>query len=219
MIKNFKRKYRVIFFLIFFILLLTIIYLKIQNGPQRYINSIVKKNVINLLKNIEENKIQDVENSIENTRFANDEANIENNMTKKEIVGIQYKNNKWRIIIPKINLNAPILEGTEKDILHRAVGHFKTTSKWNGNVALAAHNRGYKYNYFQEIKKLEIGDLVEYQTKQGIRNYEVISKNKIEETDLSCLEDTKENTLTLITCVRNEPEYRLCIKAKQKNKW
>lgn len=139
-------------------------------------------------------------------------------MTKKEIVGIQYKNNKWRIIIPKINLNAPILEGTEKDILHRAVGHFKTTSKWNGNVALAAHNRGYKYNYFQEIKKLEIGDLVEYQTKQGIRNYEVISKNKIEETDLSCLEDTKENTLTLITCVRNEPEYRLCIKAKQKNK-
>ncbi len=218
MIKNFKRKYRVIFFLIFFILLLTIIYLKIQNGPQRYINSIVKKNVINLLKNIEENKIQDVENSIENTRFANDEANIENNMTKKEIVGIQYKNNKWRIIIPKINLNAPILEGTEKDILHRAVGHFKTTSKWNGNVALAAHNRGYKYNYFQEIKKLEIGDLVEYQTKQGIRNYEVISKNKIEETDLSCLEDTKENTLTLITCVRNEPEYRLCIKAKQKNK-
>ena len=57
MIKNFKRKYRVIFFLIFFILLLTIIYLKIQNGPQRYINSIVKKNVINLLKNIEENKI------------------------------------------------------------------------------------------------------------------------------------------------------------------
>ena len=133
----------------------------------------------------------------------------------EEPIGNQYMQNSWRIIISKINLNAPILEGTGQEILRRGVGHFKTTSKWNGNVALAAHNRGYKYNFFQEIKRLEIGDTIDYQTEQGIRTYSVIEKEKIKETDLSCLKETKENYLTLITCVENMPEYRLCIQAKE----
>ncbi len=56
------------------------------------------------------------------------------------------KNNNWRIIISKININAPILEGTTKEVLRKGVGHFESTSKWDGNICLAAHNRGYKYN-------------------------------------------------------------------------
>ena len=58
----------------------------------------------------------------------------------------QYRSNNWRIKISKIHLDAPIIEGTEKEILRKAVGHFESSSIWNGNVALAAHNRGYKYN-------------------------------------------------------------------------
>lgn len=143
------------------------------------------------------------------------------NITKKveieEAVENQYKENSWRIFISKINLDAPILEGTSKEVLRRGVGHFTSTSKWDGNVVLAAHNRGYKYNFFQEIKRLEIGDLIEYQTEQGVRTYEVIGKKQIKETDLSCLENTKENQLTLLTCLENMPEYRLCIQAKENN--
>lgn len=139
--------------------------------------------------------------------------NVEVNMKIDEVVENQYKNNEWRIFISKINLDAPILEGTTQEILRRGVGHFSTTSKWDGNVALAAHNRGYKYNFFQEIKRLEVGDIIEYQTEQGKRTYQVSRKNEIEETDLSCLENTKENKLTLITCIENMPEYRLCVQA------
>ena len=139
--------------------------------------------------------------------------NVEVNMEIDEVVKNQYKNNKWRIFISKINLDAPILEGTTGEILRRGVGHFSSTSKWDGNVALAAHNRGYKYNFFQEIKRLEVGDIIEYQTEQGKRTYQVTRKDEIEETDLSCLENTKENKLTLITCIENMPEYRLCIQA------
>ena len=141
--------------------------------------------------------------------------NVEENIEIDEAVENQYKINEWRIFISKINLDAPILEGTTKEILRRGVGHFTSTSKWDGNVVLAAHNRGYKYNFFQEIKRLEIGDIIEYQTEQGKRTYEVCGKEKIKETDLSILENTKENKLTLITCVENMPEYRLCIQAKE----
>lgn len=139
-----------------------------------------------------------------------------NTIDVEKIVKSQYKsNNNWRIKISKINLDAPILEGTEKEILRRAVGHFKTTPLVNGNVCLAAHNRGYKYNYFQEIKKLEIGDIITYETVNGIKEYKVISNKVIEETDLSAIENTKENRLTLITCEENKREYRRCIQAKE----
>ena len=141
--------------------------------------------------------------------------NVEENIEINEAVENQYKINEWRIFISKINLDAPILEGTTQEVLRRGVGHFTSTSKWDGNVVLAAHNRGYKYNFFQEIKRLEIGDIIEYQTEQGKRTYEVYEKGKIKETDLSILENTKENKLTLITCVENMPEYRLCVQAKE----
>lgn len=132
---------------------------------------------------------------------------------ENEIIKNQYKENKWRILISKINLDAPIVEGTSKEVLRRGVGHFETTSKWDGNVVLAAHNRGYKYNFFKEIKNLEEGDIIVYQTESNSRNYKVIENKKIKETDFSCLENTNENTLTLITCLENMPEYRTCIQA------
>lgn len=145
-------------------------------------------------------------------------AKATKNKLKNEIEGVvenQYKENGWRILISKINLDAPILEGTNKEVLRRGVGHFTSTSKWEGNVVLAAHNRGYKYNFFQEIKRLELGDKIEYKIEQKTKIYEVIWKGKIKETDLSCLENTKENKLTLITCEENMPEYRLCIQARE----
>ena len=138
-----------------------------------------------------------------------------NTITTKPIINQQYKNYNWRIKISKINLDAPILEGTEKEILRRAVGHFENTEVWNGNVCLAAHNRGYKYNYFGEIKKLEIGDIITYQTEYGEKNYEVVSNKIIEETDWSAIENTKENRITLITCEENKTEYRRCVQAKE----
>lgn len=133
----------------------------------------------------------------------------------EEISLNQYKQYNWRIIISKINLDASILEGTNKEVLRRGVGHFETTSKWDGNVCLAAHNRGYKYNYFQELKSLKMGDIIIYQTEKGKRTYSVEVKEKIKETDWSKIKETKENYLTLLTCVENMPEYRLCIQAKE----
>ncbi len=89
----------------------------------------------------------------------------------------------------------------------------KKHGKEFGNIALAAHNRGYKVNYFQDLKKLEIGDEIYYSYKNIKRKYIVNSKAIIRDTDLQVLENTKDNILTLITCLENEPQYRRCIQA------
>ena len=81
------------------------------------------------------------------------------------------------------------------------------------HLQLPLQTSNHKYNFFQDIKRLRKGDIIEYQTEQGIRTYEVYGKEQIEETNLSILENTKENKLTLITCIENMPEYRLCIQA------
>ena len=58
-------------------------------------------------------------------------------------------NNDWKLEIPKINLEAEISEGTDIETLNRNIAHFPETVKENGNIRLAAHNRGYKVNYFE----------------------------------------------------------------------
>ena len=47
----------------------------------------------------------------------------------------------WYIEIPKINLVAPISEGTTQEVMNKYVGHFENTNVWEGNIGLAAHNR------------------------------------------------------------------------------
>ena len=39
---------------------------------------------------------------------------------------------------------------------------------------------------------------------------------KISVDDTSVLNDSTENIITLVTCVKNQPDYRLCVQARQK---
>ena len=98
------------------------------------------------------------------------------------------------------------------------VGHFEETKNDKGNIGLAAHNRGYKVNYFQNLKKLKEGDEIIYKYKNIQRTYIVKTLKIIKDTDWSYLENTNENKITLITCVENEPEYRRCVQGIEK-KW
>lgn len=140
--------------------------------------------------------------------------NSKNLLTQRQVAKIN-KTNPWRIQIPKLSINIHIEEGTTDKVLLKAVGHFEETSKWNGNVGLAGHNRGYKCNFFQKIKNLKIGDEIIYCTKEGKRVYKVQTNKVILETDWSYLQETKDNRITLITCEENRGEYRRCVQAMQ----
>lgn len=145
---------------------------------------------------------------------------LENNYCTNEIITISDESidsKVWKLEIPKINLIADISEGTDRQTLNKYIGHFEETPKIQGNICLAGHNRGYKVNYFEKIKELEIGDEIYYTYNQERLEYIVSSKNIIKDTDWSNLENTEDNRLTLITCVENEPELRRCIQAIEKN--
>lgn len=122
-----------------------------------------------------------------------------------------------RLIIKKIDLNGEIKEGSSQEILKDYIGHIEETAKYNGNVGLAAHNRGNSPSYFARINELEIGDEIIYQNKYGERRYKVNQKKDILETDWSTLENSSENKLTLITCIKNRVNQRLCVQAVESN--
>ena len=117
----------------------------------------------------------------------------------------------WYLEIPEIDLYAPIEEGTNEEILNKSVGHFEDTSRIDGNCGFAAHNRGYRVNYFARIKELEKGDIIYYYVDGQKYKYRINNILIIYETDWSILENTDENIITLITCVENREEYRLCV--------
>ncbi len=154
-------------------------------------------------------KTFDIENS--NNKITTNSQNQEN--IDNYIGQTQYKSGNWYIEIPVISLKAEIQEGTTKEIMDKYVGHFEETSNWIGNIGLAAHNRGYENNYFANIKKLKEGDIINYCYNNTVRKYVVEKQTIITDTDWTYLEDTEENTLTLITCVENEPKYRRCVQA------
>lgn len=116
--------------------------------------------------------------------------------------------------IPDLDLSVKVYEGTDSATLAKGAGHFESTSFFNGNTAIAAHNRGVN-NHFGKIHTLDLGDTVKLTTKLGTRTYEVYSVAKISSSDLTVLNDSSENIITLITCVMNEPDYRWCVQASE----
>ena len=126
---------------------------------------------------------------------------------------LYYKNGSLgRLEIPALNLSVRIYQGTDSKTLAKGVGHFEDTSIWEGNICLAAHNRGTN-SYFGQIHTLDIGDKIILTTKLGTRTYKVTDVSKVSETDRSGLADSAENMLTLYTCVRNQRDQRWCVTA------
>lgn len=114
--------------------------------------------------------------------------------------------------IPRLGVSVKVYEGTNAAQLAKGAGHFPSTSVWDGNVAVAGHNRGVNC-YFGGIHKLAQGDIISLTTKLGARSYAVTSVSKVSETDNSMLAATANNCITLYTCVRGESAYRWCVRA------
>lgn len=171
--------------------------------------------VIFIILNLISNNFQPHQNHLENilgtisNKDDKDNENISNEQSKNKETDL----GNWYIQIPAINLSAPIAEGTSAETLNTKVGHFEETSLTYGNVGLAAHNRGYECNFFENLKKLKEDDEIIYKYENYQKTYIVDKTEIIENTDWSYLEPSDENTLTLITCVENEPQYRRCIQA------
>lgn len=127
---------------------------------------------------------------------------------------IHYDDEIGTLTIPDILLeNAPIRESVELSTLYQTIGHFPSTSIYNGNVGLASHNSGGQGEFFKNLKKIKIGSEIYYETNYGTKRYVVTTKEIINEEDWSYLQETEDNRITLITCVAGQKEKRLCVQA------
>ena len=112
--------------------------------------------------------------------------------------------------IPSIEFKDIVIEGTTQEALAQGIGLFEHSSILQGNVCLAGHNTT---RFFANLKDVKQGDIIKYSSCLGNREYEITTIKQIEETDWSMLEDTEDNRLTIITCVKNQPKLRLCVQA------
>lgn len=152
----------------------------------------------------------------EETKEENSAANLPDESTTSSLLSTKEKEmSDWYLEIPVISLKATIQEGTSKEVMDSYIGHFEETDFRTGNVGLAAHNRGYPVNYFAKLKQLKLDDVIVYHYQDFHCTYRVVSQQIIHDTDWTTLATTDKNTITLITCVENEPEYRRCVQAVQ----
>ena len=120
-----------------------------------------------------------------------------------------------KISIPAIGVkNYYLWEGETTASMKKGLGHFTSTSVWNGNVAVCGHNRGAKY-VIGSIKDLDVGDKITYTTSMGTRTYLVETVTKISSSDWSYLSSTTDNQMTLLTCVAGDSSQRWCVQGVQ----
>jgi sortase A len=100
--------------------------------------------------------------------------------------------------VPRLGLSAPVIEGDDARALRRGAGHLPDTPHpWEpGNSAIAGHRDG----LFRPLKGIRVGDEVRVRTLEGELLYRVSDTSIVMPTDLSVLEPTDTQTLTLITC-------------------
>lgn len=156
-------------------------------------------------------------------KFNNRLVNLEYINTDEEFENVIYDNEEdilddsvlGILTIEKIDLKATVKEGSDSDTLLKYVGHIEETATYDGNIGLAGHNRGYQCSFFARLNELEEGDIITYKTKFYTRQYKVDCKKVIYETDWSMLENTEENKITMITCIKNKRNQRLCVQATE----
>src|SRR5580704_272211 len=100
--------------------------------------------------------------------------------------------------IPRINIEAPVLEGTDDLTLNRGLGRIAGTAHFGetGNIGIAGHRDG----FFRELKDIQLGDRIEMETPRGTSTYTVDHLQIVKPTDVQVLQSAGTATLTLVTC-------------------
>ena len=129
------------------------------------------------------------------------------------VQGMAYKNGSIGTVkIPKLGISVPVWEDETTASMAKGLGHYSSTSAWDGNCGVCGHNRGAKYN-IGAIKNLVAGDTITYTTIYGTRTYAVSMVKIIANNDWSYLQGTVDNRITLTTCLENHPESRVMVQA------
>ncbi|MGG5461943.1 class D sortase [Clostridium sp. B9] len=156
-------------------------------------------------------------NKEENSKVSNSNKNSMNEKNNESKYGEHDKSKEKKNVlglleINDINLKAPIVNGVSDENMKHAVVHFENSSLPGeaGNCVLAAHNNIYG-SIFENLDELKKGDIISINYNKNTYRYKVYDKQVVEPSDLSVIEEGKENEITLITC-SDSAKSRLIVK-------
>ncbi len=100
--------------------------------------------------------------------------------------------------IPRIDLSAVVLHGSDDQTLRRGPGHLENTAMpgETGNAVIAGH----RDTFFRPLRHVRLGDEIFVDTPHGRVEYRVTSLRVVHARDVSVLDPTDDEVLTLITC-------------------
>jgi sortase A len=106
-----------------------------------------------------------------------------------------------RIVIPGINVDAPVVKGDDWESLKKGAGHHIGSANpgERGNCVISAHNDIYG-SIFRELPQMGIGDEILVHTETQAYRYVVEQTRIIEPTEVSVMAPTSSPVLTLISC-------------------
>lgn len=112
-----------------------------------------------------------------------------------------------QINIPKLKINAPIVEGTDSYSLSVSAGHFANTAKMGkkGNYCIAGHSSSIYNCIFNDIHNIKLLEPMYLTNSVGKTfTYYVTDKFIVEPTQMEVLkQDTSDKICTIITCTDN----------------
>jgi sortase A len=191
---------------------------KLVNEYDEYINTLKSQEINEIEKSIETIKVEtndgiladnlqvpEIEETkeINNSEENNNEEPEDTENSKPDLVKLfENKEISGIIEIPKINVSAAILEGTDDSALKYAVGHYPGTVQpgENGNSVLLGH-RNYLYgHFFRKLDELETGDKVVIKKDENIYTYVIYESFVVKPEDTWVLDQTSDSIITMITC-------------------
>lgn len=103
-----------------------------------------------------------------------------------------------RLEIPRLNISAVIVEGSDDESLKLGPGHVPGTALpgEQGNVAIAGHRN----THFLPLKEVQAGDKISITSPRGNMEYAVQYVEIVSPDDVDAINPTDESQLTLITC-------------------
>lgn len=102
------------------------------------------------------------------------------------------------VSIAALGIEAQLFQDSVQDALEGGVSHVSGTALpgQDGNMAIAGH----RDSFFRKLENVPIGTEITVQTESQTYTYHVSEISIVDALDVSVLEDTDENVLTLITC-------------------
>lgn len=208
-----RRKILAIFLIIIGLFLFSIPYVS---------NFILEKN--SAFNSIEDITPEEFEENRNNGKKTYDQSKI-NPININDLVKNKEKADMTKIIgqmtIPSIKKNLAIFDGLDNDnLLHGACTMKPNQIMGLGNFCLAGHYHKKDSVLFGGLFNVKIGDVVRLTNKKNIYEYRVFKMMKASDDRMDLLSDGLVNhgdgkpILSLMTCYKNETEYRYFVIAK-----